>query len=107
MRTFQIVIYSPDPKLRAEFQDAAEGVTAVNLVSHFATDFRSAVEAVRHRRPELALVEMGRDLGALRAFAEEVRAAAPETAVGAVFHPEVFAHDMPESTFIIEALRAG
>ena len=84
-KTLQMLVVGPDPKLRAEFKAALSGVSNTNAaVTHFATDFRQAVESVRSRRPALALVEMGTDLRMLKAFAEEVHAGSPETALAAV-----------------------
>ncbi len=107
-KTLQILVVGPDPKLRAEFKAALSGVNNTNAaVTHFATDFRQAVESVRSRRPTLALVEMGSDLRMLKAFAEEVQAGSPETALAAVFHPDIFGPEVSESALMIEAIRAG
>jgi pilus assembly protein CpaE len=103
----QILVASPDPKLRPELKDALAGLTGLNPVLHFAADFRQAAETARSHRPDLALVEMQADLRPLRQLVEELAAATPETAVAGVFQPSIFAPDVSEAAFLIEAIRAG
>jgi pilus assembly protein CpaE len=103
----KVLIVGPDPKLRREFDAALAGITDVGAVVHSVGDYRQGVEAVRSRRPDLALVEMGRDLRPLQSFAEEAASASPETAVAAVFSAEIFGPDVSESAVLIAALRAG
>jgi len=102
-----ILVVGPDPKLRGESEAALEGITDTLAVIHHVDDYRRGVEAARNRHPALVLVEMARDPRTLRVFAEELAAASPGTAVAAVFRPDVFGHDVSESTIIIEAIRAG
>jgi pilus assembly protein CpaE len=70
-------------------------------------DFGQAVEAARSRQPQVTLVEMTPDLRRLKLLVEELRAAAPETAVVAAFRPDALPPDVPESLVLIEALRLG
>ena len=72
-----------------------------------ASDIRQAIETARSRRPHVALVEMGTDVRSLQAFAEEAAVVSPETVVAGVFRPDSFEPDVPESTILIQALRAG
>src|SRR5579871_5526687 len=103
-----ILIVGPDPKLRREFAEALAGVAGgETAVLHTVADPRQGVEAVRSRRPDIAFVQMDRDLRGLHVFAAEAAAASPETAVVAVFSPEVFGHESSESTVLITALRSG
>jgi pilus assembly protein CpaE len=52
-------------------------------------------------------VEMGLNLSALKVFAKEVAAGAPEAMLAAVFRPEVVGNDVSESAVLIEAIRCG
>jgi pilus assembly protein CpaE len=103
--TFLVV--GPDPKLRRESEAALAGIADAHAVLHHVADFRRGVEAARSRHPALVLVEMTGDFRALEAFAEEMAAASPGTAVAAVFSPDVFGPDVSEGAIIIEAIRAG
>jgi pilus assembly protein CpaE len=76
-------------------------------VIHYVDDYRRGVEAARSRHPALVLVEMTSDVRLLQSFAEEMAAAAPGTAVAAVFDANIFGPDVSESAIIIEAIRAG
>jgi pilus assembly protein CpaE len=105
--TQNILIAGPDPKLPAEVEAALAGATTERPILHTVSDFRQAIEAARSRRPDLALVEMTSDLRLLKSFSEEVAVCSPETMVAAVFRPDVFGHDVSESSVIIEAIRAG
>jgi pilus assembly protein CpaE len=103
-----ILIVGPDPKLRREFADALAGIAGADAaVIHSVADARQGIEAARSRRPDVAFVQMDRDLRGLQVFAAEVASASPETAVVAVFSPEVFGHEASESTVLIAALRSG
>lgn len=106
-RTPKILIVSPDPRLQAEVTAALKGIADTNAVLHHAADFRQAIEGVRNWRPMIALVEMSKDLRALKAFADEVTHVSPETNLAAVFSPDFFGHDVSESAILIEAIRAG
>ncbi len=101
-----ILIVSSDARLRDECAAAVAPVVGTPVV-HYVPDFRRGVEAARSRRPALVLAEMTPDLGPLRAFADELAAAAPETRLVGAFKPEIFAHEISESAVLIEALRSG
>ena len=98
---------SPDPRFRAELESALASLDELHPVIHHAGDIRQAIEAARSRRPQIALVEMGSDVRPLQAFAEEAALVSPETTVAAVFRPDGFEPDVPESTILIQAIRAG
>lgn len=98
---------SPDPRFREELDSALASLDELHPLIHHAGDVRQAIEAVRSRRPQIALVEMGSDVRPLQAFAEEVAFVSPETTVAAVFRPDVFEPDVPESTVLIQAIRGG
>jgi len=76
-------------------------------VIHYVDDYRRGIEAARSRRPALVLVEMTSEVRLLASFAEELAVVSPETAVAAVFAPNIFGPDVSESAIIIEAIRAG
>ncbi len=114
----KILIVSGDPRLVPEVQAACAsaaggGSAGVRPAFTHAADLRTGAEAVRTRRPAVALVEIDDaeitgGLRRLRAFVDEATAASPETAVVAVFHPSVFGGgDHSESAVLIEAIRAG
>jgi pilus assembly protein CpaE len=101
-----LLLAGVDAKLREEIEAALVGLDSPPVVHH-ASDLRQAIEMARSRRPQLTLVEMTTDLRALKTFAEELAVVSPDTAIGAVFRPEIFGHDVSESAILIEALRAG
>ncbi len=98
---------SPDPRVRAELESALSSLDDLHAVIHHAGDVRQAIESARSRRPQLALVEMGSDVRPLQAFAQEAAYVSPETTVAAVFRPDAFEPDVPESTIFIQAIRGG
>ena len=98
---------SPDPRFRTELESALSSLDDLHVVIHHAGDIRQAIEATRSRRPQLALVEMGSDVRPLQSFAQEAAYVSPETTVAAVFRPDAFEPDVPESTIFIQAIRGG
>ena len=105
--TLNILMVSSDPRFRTELESALASLDDLHPVIYHAGDIRQAIEAARSRRPEIALVEMGSDIRPLQAFAEEAAYVSPETTVAAVFRPDVFEPDVPESTILIQAIRGG
>jgi len=106
-RTPSILVVSTDPRLEREVRQALEGVADLHAVLHAAEDFRQGAEAARSLHPDFILVEMSRDLRALKTFAEEVGRHCPGTSLAAVFSSDLFGHDVSESAILIESLRAG
>jgi len=102
-----ILIVGSDSRLRDEYVAALGTSLESPPVVHYVADFRQAVEAARSHRPALAIAQMASDLTPLRAFADELSAASPETRLVGAFKPEIFAHEVSESAVLIEALRAG
>src|SRR5258708_4241101 len=102
-----ILIVGTDPRLETEVACALQGIAQVSPVLYYVADPRQAVEAARSRQPDFALVEMGKDLRALKNFADEVTLASRETNVAAVFSSDLFGPDVSESAFLIQAMRAG
>ena len=98
---------SPDLRFREELESALASLDELHPLIHHAGDIRQAIETARSRRPQIALVEMGSDVRPLQAFAEEAAYVSPETTVAAVFRPDVFEPDVPESTVLIQAIRGG
>jgi len=105
--TSSLLLVSPDPKLHDELRAALRALGERAPVLHGATELRAGIEAARCRQPETVLVEMGLNLSALKVFAAEVAAGAPQSALIAVFRPEVIGHEVSESAVLIEAIRCG
>ncbi|ADB15869.1 response regulator receiver protein [Pirellula staleyi DSM 6068] len=105
--TPNILIISADPKLHEELQSALRAMGDRAPVAHFITETRQGIEAARSRSPDLVLVEMGRNLAALKSVTMELNSISPEMTVAAVFRPDVFGNDVSESAIVIEAIRAG
>jgi pilus assembly protein CpaE len=105
--TSNLVLITPDTKLHDELRAALRALGDRAPVPHFFTESRTGCEAVRSRQPEVVLVELGRDLTALRALAGEIQASAPRSLLAAAMRPEVATGDGAEGTVLIEALRSG
>ena len=105
--TINILMVSPDPRFREELASALASLDDLHPVVHHAGDIRQAIETARSRRPQIALVEMGSDVRPLQTFAREAALVSPETTVAAVFRPDGFDPDVPESTVLIQAIRGG
>jgi pilus assembly protein CpaE len=93
--------------MRIEMEAALESLSQYRATMQFATDLRQAVETVRNRRPQLAIVEIGPDLRALKVFADELAAVSPETALAGAILPEIHAGEISESALLLGAVRAG
>jgi pilus assembly protein CpaE len=106
-RTPKILIVSPDARLQSEVAAALKGIADTTALLQRAADHRQGIEAIQNWRPTIAVVEMTKDLRALKTFADEAAAAAPETNLAAAFSPELFGPDVSESAILIEAIRAG
>ncbi|HUE69894.1 MAG TPA: AAA family ATPase [Pirellulaceae bacterium] len=105
--TTNILVVSPDSKLQDELRSALQSLGDRAPVANFASEPRTGIEAARSRQPEVVLVEMGLNLSALKAFADELAASAPEAVLVAVFRPEVIGNDVSEGAVLIEAIRCG
>jgi pilus assembly protein CpaE len=103
----RILVIGPDRRLFTECEQAAARITNLQPVLHHVADYTTAAQALRNRHPEFAIVEMGKDLGPLKALADEAATASPDTVLVAAFLPNVFAADVSESAILIEAMRAG
>lgn len=103
----KVLLVGPDKSLVREFEAAVASIADLRPVTHSVSDYRQGIDAARGRRPDIALVEMGRDRRPLKMFVEEVRAVSPETAIVAVFHPSIFDVETSESEIIIDAIREG
>ena len=105
--TPKILIVGPDPKLTPEVEAAMSVISDLRPVVHTVYDYRQGLEALRSRRPDMVMIEMGTDVDSVKLFAEEAQMASPETAIVAVFYPSIFGPDISESALLIDALRAG
>ena len=106
MKNPQILIVGMDPMLRDEFNAALRGIKKWKPIVHLALDTRQGLELARNRRPEIICFEVRHDATELRAFAEEVAIAAPESTVVATFRGEDFDSGVSESQVVIDAMRA-
>lgn len=105
-RTLQILVVGSDPDLRRELEAALPAAWGARVVLHTARDVRSGLEAVRARHPQIVAMELGADLGALRAFASELGNVAPASVLVGVYAREGHGPAQTESTLLIEAMRA-
>ena len=94
---FQILIISADPQLAPECEAALASLPGEAAVVHRVADARQAVETARNRHPNLAVIEMGRDLARLRPSLRTWRPYFPRTLSVAAFRPELFDHKVSES----------
>jgi pilus assembly protein CpaE len=104
--TSNLLVISPDTKLHDELRAALHALGDRAPVPHFVAESRAGCEAARSRQPEVVLVEMGRDLAALKALAAEIHAGAPRALLVAAMRPELTAGDS-EGAVLIEVLRCG
>jgi len=104
--TPQILVVGSDPLLKDEFTAAVAGLRGWKPVVHSVRGARQGIELARNRRPEVVCVQVEGDPRSLKSFAEEVSAAAPGTAIVALYRPDGLGFSDGESTVIIEAVRA-
>jgi pilus assembly protein CpaE len=104
--TPQILVVGSDPLLKDEFSAAVAGLRGWKPVVHCVRAARQGIELARNRRPEVVCVQIEGDPRSLRTFAEEVVAAAPGTAVVALYRPDGLGFGEGEQHLIIEAVRA-
>jgi len=105
--TLQLLVVSRDPTLRAELSAALGGVRSQRVLVHHVEDHRHGVEVARFRTPEVICAELGRDLGALKAFARDVQAVAPRAILAAVYGADTSETREPSAHVVIDAMRAG
>jgi pilus assembly protein CpaE len=105
--TVSLLLVGGDPVLREELQSALEQIPQHEPVLFVARDWRAALEMARGRPPEVVLVELDAEPARLRAFAQDLAAAAPQAVLVGIFEPQAVPPEVPESAFLIEALRNG
>jgi pilus assembly protein CpaE len=106
-RTLQILVVGEDATLRAEFEAALEGIPNLRPVTHFATNYRRALELALSRRPDLVCIEMDRRPQHLVAFAEEMLGLVPESALAVLYLADQISAPEPDSAFVLQLLRAN
>jgi pilus assembly protein CpaE len=104
--TPQILVVGSDPLLRGEFEAAVGSLRKWRPVLHFVNNTRQAIEIARNRRPDFVCVQIESDPRALKTFAEEIGAIAPDSSVVALYRPENLGFGENEHTVIIEAMRS-
>ncbi len=101
-----ILVVGRDSSLKGEFEAALSGVTRERVVVHHTDDLAGAVEASRVRDPDLVCADLGSDVRALIALADEIGAVSPSALVVGVYHRDALGSGgEAESAFLLEALR--
>jgi len=104
--SLEILIASPDPKLREDVETAVESLAAPPLV-RTAAGPREALSAARDRSPAWLLLELGPDPTSAIQLVRDLETVSPETRVAAVLADSLAAADVAESEIMIAAIRAG
>lgn len=106
-----MLVVSRDPQLRDELEIALRSLSGLHPVTHYASDFLSAVESARNRCPKFAFIEMTGDLAAFRSLTREIGLVSPDTVLVAVYRPDSFSDevwdDSTSGTIFVQAIRAG
>ena len=105
-KTVHILVVGSDPSLPSEFESALAQVPNWRPVPTFAATTEQALEIAVSRRPQVICLELGRDPGDSAAFARELHRALPECVVAALYRRDMQGGSEPESSVIIELLRA-
>ena len=105
-RTLHVLLVGSDRALEEEFRLALSGVPDRRAVLYYAPTFRDGLEVARDRQPNLAVVQVERDIHELGAFAKELQQLAPGVIIAGAFQPDRLAHADSESAIIIDLLRA-
>ncbi|MBK6941904.1 MAG: AAA family ATPase [Planctomycetes bacterium] len=102
-----VVLVVGSEALAQEVEAVSAAVKSRTIQVQRSPDLRRAGEAARTRRPDAVIVELGRDLRELHAFAAELESGADvaPVVVGA-WSRETFLGEDPSSAYLIEATRA-
>ncbi len=76
-------------------------------MTHYFDELRTVIDGARSFRPGIVVVELDSNVASLNVLADELAAASPESAIVGVFRPDQIPENVAESTFMIQALRAG
>lgn len=106
-RTLQILVVGRDANLPGEFQSALSGVPNWRAVVHHASSYGQGTEAALSRHPQLICLQMSDDDRELIAFARDMQAYLPDTAIAALYSPDHAGGEASDSARIIEVLRAS
>ncbi len=105
--TPKIVVISNDPSLRLELEQAFNAISDIKVVLHQVEENRAGIEVCRNRRPDYVFLEVRQDLSGIRLFIEELSTVSPNTNVVAVFPILQGEGSFADSSFVIQAMRAG
>ncbi len=104
--TIQVLVVGSDPSLPSEFEAALRGVAGWRVVPYFAQGHGQAIEIALSRNPRLICIELGNDIASAASLARELHRALPHSAVAALYRRDLHGGEEPESSVIIELLRA-
>lgn len=93
-----------DETLSDEIESAVPSAAPGRVFVVQARDFEEAERRLRQRAPDLCLLDVGRDAGALRAFVERQRLVAPDLVVAGIQAPR--ADEPTPSDVLVEAVRS-
>ncbi len=105
-RPLTLLLIADDPDLATEWQAAERGLTDVRVLSHFASTHREALRIAATQQPDIICVQP--DAGAVfGTVVAELKQNAPTAVVVAVLDRRNFASGDDETSFVVEATRAG
>ncbi|XZE51436.1 AAA family ATPase [Planctomycetaceae bacterium SH139] len=105
--TPKVLIFASDETVGREIRDAVRSGAAEGPVNlYLTTDLTSAVDIVRDREPDAALLELTGDLAGDQTRIGELRSTSPELAIVGVYNAESNALGM-DSRYMVELVRLG
>jgi pilus assembly protein CpaE len=104
--TQHILVVSSNPSLETELQAALPAVRGRTGSTRRSRSLREGIEDARLHAPDVVLVELGKDVGEVRAFAEEMAVVAPSAVVAVAYERTLFEEDGAEGDALILLTRA-
>ncbi|MEQ8819449.1 MAG: AAA family ATPase [Sumerlaeia bacterium] len=101
----RILAVSPDDELIAEITAALDGPLRAGATFLEAPSLHDAAEIARGRQPDLVLVGLPLENGALRHFVEELALVSPASSIVGLYRPQD--QDSATSAMIVRAFRGG
>src|SRR5919198_1138598 len=102
-RTLQILVVGNDASLPNEFRSALAGIPNWRAVVYHAS-YGQGTKAALSRHPQLICLQMSNDDRELIAFARDMQAYLPDTAIAALYSPDRAGAEASDSARIIELL---
>lgn len=106
-KNINVLIVSRDPTLKPELDAAMDSMSGMGAIVYFVIDHKQGLEAARAGMPDVICVEAGDNTEAVKSFAKDVLAIAPQALLAAIYHQQDFPGGQSESRFVVEVLRAG